>query len=256
MSVIWNPDQYNRFADDRSRPFFDLIARVGADRPRRVVDLGCGPGNLTAALADRWPAADVLGIDSSAEMIASAPERPRLTFELGDLRDFQPDADVDVLVSNAALHWVPGHLQLLRTWADALPSGAWMAWQVPGNFEADSHRLLFELARSSRWATQLADVPRFDRAVVPAAECAAMLLDAGWSADTWETTYGHVLSGDDAVLQWVRGTTLGPVRSALTPADFTEFEDRYAAALREAYPSRSGGTLFPFRRIFAVGRKP
>jgi trans-aconitate 2-methyltransferase len=256
MPITWDPNQYNRFAHDRGRPFFDLLGRISTDRPRHVVDLGCGPGNLTAALAARWPHAEVLGLDSSAEMINTAPAGGRLSFELADIRDFRPGPDVDVLVSNAALQWVPEHLELLRCWADALPSGAWMAWQVPGNFEAPSHRLLFELARSPRWAPRFARVPRLGRTMVPAGEYAALLLDAGWSADTWETTYQHVLHGDDAVLEWARGTTLGPVRSVLGPADFTVFEGEYAAALRDAYPSRSWGILFPFRRIFAVGRKP
>ena len=198
----------------------------------------------------------VHGIDSSAEMISSAPVQERLTLELGDIHDFRPGPDVDVLISNAALQWVPGHLELLRRWADELPSGAWMAWQVPGNFQADSHRLLLELAQSPRWAAQLAGVLHFNRAVVPAVEYASLLLDAGWSADAWETTYVHALPGHDAVLEWVRGTTLGPVRSALSAADFADFEADYAAALRAAYPARSWGTLFPFRRIFAVGHKP
>ena len=255
MAITWDPAQYSRFADDRARPFFELVDRVRVSRPHRVVDLGCGPGNLTATLAQRWPGARVLGIDSSAEMVEAATPSDRLSFELGDINAFQAHPDVDVLISNAALQWVPEHLPLLRRWAAALPSGAWMAWQVPGNFQAASHLLLLDLARSVRWSGQLAHVPRFDRPVVPAAEYANLLLDAGWTADTWETTYEHVLQGPNAVLEWVRGTTLGPIRAVLDPDDFQEFEGQYAELLREAYPQRSGGTLYPFRRIFAVGRK-
>ncbi len=254
--ITWDPAQYSRFADDRARPFFDLVGRIHVSRPRRVVDLGCGPGNLTATLAQRWPDAQVLGVDSSAEMIQVAPAGDRLSFELGDINTYHPDGDVDVLISNAALQWVPEHLRLLRSWAEALPPGAWMAWQVPGNFQADSHRLLLELARSARWSGRLADVPRFDRAVVPAAEYAELLLDAGWSADAWETTYQHLLDGPDAVLEWVRGTTLGPIRAVLGPDESEQFERQYAQLLREAYPPRPGGeTLYAFRRIFVVGHK-
>jgi trans-aconitate 2-methyltransferase len=254
--ITWDPAQYSRFADDRARPFFDLVGRIHVSRPRRVVDLGCGPGNLTATLVQRWPNAHVLGIDSSAEMVRVARPGDRLSFELGDINTYQAHGDVDVLISNAALHWVPEHLRLLRSWAGALPLGAWMAWQVPGNFQAASHRLLLELAGSPRWSRRLADVPRFDRVVVPAAEYADLLLNAGWSADAWETTYQHVLNGPDAVLEWVRGTTLGPIRAVLHPDESEEFEEQYAELLREAYPPRSGGgTLYAFRRIFVVGHK-
>ena len=255
MAITWDPAQYSRFADDRARPFFDLVGRIHASHPHRVVDLGCGPGRLTATLAQRWPQADVLGIDSSTQMVEAATPGGRLSFELGDINTFKAHSGLDVLVSNAALQWVPGHLELLRQWAAALPSGAWMAWQVPGNFQAASHLLLLDLARSARWSSRLADVPRFDRPVMPAAEYADLLLDARWSADAWETTYQHVLHGPDAVLEWVRGTTLGPIRAVLDPDEFEEFEEQYAELLREAYPPRSGGTLYPFRRIFAVGQK-
>lgn len=260
MSITWDPDQYSRFADDRGRPFFDLLARVAAESPRRIVDLGCGPGNLTASLGDRWPAADILGVDSSPEMIARAESQERsegfghLRFEIGDIRNWQPTADVELLVSNAALQWVPTHRELLRQWADALPSGAWLAWQVPGNFGAPSHTLLRDLALSNRWG--LAGVHRLIDPVGTAADYASLLLDSGWSADSWETTYVHVLQGDDAVLQWVRGTTLGPIRTALGADRMREFEKEYADLLGEVYPAGAAGTLYPFRRIFAVGHKP
>ena len=262
MAIAWNPDQYNRFADDRGRPFFDLLARVRADDPRRVIDLGCGPGNLTAELARRWPGAVVHGIDSSPDMIAAATGAEiiyaggaRPTFGLGDINAYRPGSDVDVLISNAALQWVPEHRDLLLRWSEKLPAGAWMAWQVPGNFDADSHRLLFELATSRQWAPRLSRMPRPGRLVMQPDEYGALLLDAGWAADVWETTYHHVLQGQDAVLEWVRGTTLGPIKALLTPTEFTEFEGAYAGMLREAYPARTWGTLYPFRRIFAVGHR-
>ncbi|MET3805662.1 trans-aconitate 2-methyltransferase [Nakamurella sp. UYEF19] len=256
MAVTWNPDQYGRFAGDRGRPFFDLLGRVGAEGPRLVVDLGCGPGNLTAALPLRWPTAKVVGIDSSAEMIAAAKPADRLAFEIGDIKAWTPGPDVDVVITNAALQWVPTHRDLLRDWGTALPSGAWMAWQVPGNFNSPSHTLMRELAESDRWSEQLAGVLRHDNTVDTAAEYAALLLELGLTADTWETTYTHVLDGEDPVLQWVRGTGLRPVLDLLDPAETAEFEAEYAARLRVAYPRTQAGTLFPFRRIFAVGHKP
>jgi trans-aconitate 2-methyltransferase len=137
-----------------------------------------------------------------------------------------------------------------------LPSGATMAWQVPGNFLAPSHRLLYELVASSRWRSRFPGLAGLTSPVGTAADYAELLLTAGWSADAWETTYVHLLQGDDAVLNWVRGTTLGPVRRALTADEFADFEREYGALLRSAYPPGRFGTSYPFRRIFAVGRKP
>ena len=256
--MTWNPDQYNRFSDDRSRPFYDLLGRVGAESPRAVVDLGCGPGNLTDSLALRWPTARVTGIDSSPEMISAAALRASVgvTFTLADLAAWQPDRDTDVVITNAALQWVPAHRELLRAWAEALPSGAWLAWQVPGNFDAPSHTLIRDVIADGPWAGRLDGAARALQPVDTAAQYADLLLDAGWLADTWETTYSHVLHGEDPVLEWVRGTTLGPLRQALSAEEFATFEAEYAVRLRDAYPARSGATVFPFRRIFAVGHKP
>ncbi|MGO4235968.1 trans-aconitate 2-methyltransferase [Pseudarthrobacter sp. YAF2] len=255
----WNPDKYFQFGDYRNRPFFDLTARVLARHPAKVVDLGCGPGNLTATLSDRWPGAEVVGVDSSAEMLAKAAhvaqERPSLRFELADIADWAPSADTDVVVSNAALQWVPGHQDLMRGWLAALRPGAWFALQVPGNFDAPSHALMRELASSEPWAGKLDGVLRGSESVGEPGDYLGIMLDAGCVADAWETSYQQVLPGPDPVLEWVRGTGLRPVMAALAPDDAKLFETEYAAALREAYPRGPHGTVFPFRRIFAVGRK-
>jgi trans-aconitate 2-methyltransferase len=255
----WDPAKYVQFGDYRDRPFFDLTGRVHVDRPVQVVDLGCGPGNLTATLAERWPAADVVGVDSSAEMLGKAAAltdgTPSLRFELMDIADWMPSAHMDVVVSNAALQWVPGHQDMMRKWLALLRPGAWFAMQVPGNFNAPSHTLMRGLAGSSRWEAKLRGVLRGGESVGEPAEYLRILLDAGFTADAWETTYQQVLPGPDPVLEWVRGTALRPVLAVLSPEDAASFEAEYATALREAYPPTAHGTVFPFRRVFAVGRK-
>jgi trans-aconitate 2-methyltransferase len=251
----WDPQQYGRFAGERDRPFVDLVARVEASAPRRVVDLGCGTGALTRLLAQRWPNASVEGIDSSLEMIAAA-SASGVTFRVGDIESWRPSPDTDVVVSNAAFQWVPTHRSLLRDWAAALPSGGWLAWQVPGNFASPSHALMRSLAASPRWKERLGGVLRDEDPVDSPSAYAALLLDLGWDADAWETTYVHVLPGTDPVLEWVRGTGLRPVLAVLSAEERAEFEASFAALLREAYPPGPAGTLFPFRRIFCVGHKP
>jgi trans-aconitate 2-methyltransferase len=256
----WEPAVYLRYAGERARPFIDLLGRVHAEAPSAVVDLGCGEGTMTATLAERWPSALVQGVDSSPEMLAAAATSAvpgRVEFTAGDVRDWGPDGPVDVVVSNAVLHWVPGHASLLATWAGWLRPSGWLAVQVPGNFRAPTHALLAELCRSPRWASQLADAaPRPDAVLEPAGYF-DVLSGAGLSPDVWETTYLHVLTGTDPVLGWVRSTVLRPVLALLDAEEGAELTDQYAAALRAAYPARSDGTtLLPFRRVFAVATRP
>jgi trans-aconitate 2-methyltransferase len=256
---VWDPQRYLRFAGERARPFADLLARVDVVEPHTVVDMGCGTGALTAALATRWPTAEVTGVDPSAEMLAEAVRHAvpgRLRFVVGDAERWQPGRPVDVLVSNAVLHWVPGHDRLLRRWATELVPGGELAVQVPGNFRAPTHALLAELCRSPRWAARLADVaPRPDAVLEPAGYL-DVLTAAGLAADVWETTYLHVRRGRDPVLSWVSGTVLRPVLARLAPTEAAELTAAYAEALRAAYPPRPDGTtVLPFRRIFAVGKR-
>ena len=192
MSHTWDPERYLTYADERGRPFLDLLARVGADRPRSVVDLGCGPGNLTRLLAQRWPDADVVGLDSSADMIERASAIEGIAWEVADLRDWaRPDplalrAPVDVLVSNATLQWLPEHLDLLPGLVDRVAPGGWLAFQVPGNFDEPSHTIRTDLAEQPPYAEHTRGV------AVPAShepeDYLRLLLELGCEADVWETT--------------------------------------------------------------------
>jgi trans-aconitate 2-methyltransferase len=259
---MWDPGQYLRFADERSRPFFDLLSRVTAERPGLVVDLGCGPGQLTATLASRWPEAEVQGIDSDPGMIEAAAgllcdrgAPGRLSFRLGDVRDWRPGRPVDLIVSNAVLQWVPDVAPLLVRWSGLLVPGGFLAFQVPGNFDQPSHLALRELAASDRWRPLLAGV-RLNRQAAEPAEYADLLARAGCEVDAWETTYVHVLHGPDPVLDWYQGSGLRPVLAALPDHEAAEFLAAYRARVREAYPAAPYGTLFPFRRVFVVARRP
>ncbi len=258
---MWDPAQYLHFADERSRPFFDLTGRISAAAPAQVVDLGCGPGQLTVSLAARWPDARVSGVDSSPEMIAAALQADygdsapngRLSFAVGDVTIWQPEQPVDVIVSNAVLQWVPGHLDLLPRWAGYLARGGWLAFQVPGNFDQPSHVVLRELAAARQWREKLAGV-ELNRQAEDPEEYVRVLAAAGLAVDAWETTYLHVLHGPDPVTDWYKGTGLRPVLSALMPEDAQEFTRQYSARIRIAYPAAPYGTVLPFRRVFVVAQ--
>lgn len=264
LVVRWDPGQYERYADERGRPFIELVDRIEHARrdigpPAYVVDLGCGPGTLTRTFADRWPGAQVLGVDSSTDMIEAAARHAvpgRLTFALGDIAQWAANRSVDVIVANAALHWVPGHVDLIAGLAGGLTAGGVLAFQVPDNFTEPSHLLLRDLRQSPRWRDQVgADADRGAGVERPDRYLRA-LVDAGLEPDVWQSEYLQVLPGDDAVLEWTKGTALRPVLARLDPAEQAEFLTDYGAALRVAYPQEPFGTLFPFRRTFAVGRKP
>ena len=257
--VAWDPVQYRRFAAERARPFHDLLATVDLSGARAVVDLGCGPGTQAAELAARLPAARVVGVDNSVAMLAEARELEvpgRLEFVLADLRTFVPDEPADVIITNAALQWVPGHLGLLGRLASFLAPGGTLALQVPGNFGEPTHVLLRELATSARWCPLLEGRVAAWPLSYPPAEYLAALETAGLEASVWETTYLQVLTGEQPVLEWMKGTALRPVLGALDPADGERFLVEYGDLLAEAYPPGPSGTLLPYRRVFAVGRDP
>ncbi|GGS82659.1 trans-aconitate 2-methyltransferase [Streptomyces griseoviridis] len=262
----WDPAQYLRHAGPRTRPFTDLLARVSRlpGDPPRIADLGCGPGNATVLLTHRWPTARITGYDNAPAMLERArahagptPGGGHLDFTPADVRTWHPAEPHDLVLSNATLQWVPGHDDLFARWADTLTPGGTLAFQVPGNFDAPSHRLMRELAGSPRWRHRLAGVLRHTDAVRTPGEYLARLTALGLTADVWETTYVHLLTGEDPVLDWVKGTGLRPVLDALDddPGARDAFTEEYRTALRAAYPAGPHGTAFPFRRIFAVARK-
>ncbi|HUN33329.1 MAG TPA: trans-aconitate 2-methyltransferase [Trebonia sp.] len=252
---MWDATQYLRYGDERARPFLDLIARVGADAPTYVADLGCGPGNLTALLARRWPGATVVGVDSSPEMIQAASARPESpAFQLGDVRDWRPAQRPDVITCNAVLQWVPDHHDLVAGWADMLAPDGWLAFQLPGNFSSPSHVIVKELAASPRWRALLADA-ELNRQAGDPGDYVDLLARPGYTVDAWETTYHHILPGDNAVLEWTKGTTLRPVLALLDPEQAASFIADYADRLRGAYKQGPFGTVLPFRRVFTVAHR-
>ncbi|MBF6044787.1 trans-aconitate 2-methyltransferase [Streptomyces sp. NRRL B-1677] len=254
---VWDPEQYLRHSGPRARPFHDLLARVPVRDPARIVDLGCGPGNVTALLAERWPGARITGLDTSEEMLRQARERlPGAEFVHADLRGWAPEGTYDLIISSATFQWVRGHAELFPRWVEGVAPDGVFAFTVPGNFDAPSHVLLHELCESGAWRSRLGGLYRPGYVLTPT-EYLERLAGLGLTVDAWETTYVHALPGEDAVLDWTKGTTLRPVLTALGDDEeaTTRFLSQYGALLREAYPRGPHGTLFPFRRVFAVARR-
>ncbi|MEU7858828.1 trans-aconitate 2-methyltransferase [Nonomuraea sp. NPDC049141] len=249
---IWDPTTYARYTDERARPFFELTARIGADSPDYVVDAGCGTGELTVELARRWPQATVDGFDASPAMITEARRHQQIRSTVADVTTWRPDRPVDVLVSNAVLQWVPSHRDVLEHWIDSLSPDGWLAFQVPGNFDAPSHVAIRELCATPAWSDRLGD---FDRG--SPVDDAAGYVDflRGCRVDAWETTYVHLLEGDNAVLNWISGTALRPIFDRLEADEQKKFTAELAQRLDQVYPAKPYGTPFPFRRIFVVAQK-
>lgn len=253
----WNPATYLQYAGERGRPFVDLIARVPIE-PRTIVDLGCGPGHLSEVLRSRWPEAGIVGIDSSPEMIERARHNDVSTgteYGLDDIATWRPEEPVDLIVSNAAFQWVPDQLEIIPRLREHVAPGGTLAFQVPNNFGESSHVLLRGLAADPRFADHIGHVEGV-RGVDPQTYLDLLAADA-WRLDVWETTYLHILQGDDPVFEWISGTGARPFLQALPEGLRAEFEVDYRAALRAAYPKRAYGTVLPFQRVFVVAtRRP
>jgi trans-aconitate 2-methyltransferase len=258
--MSWNPAQYLQYEDARLRPALDLLARIGVEAPAVVVDLGCGAGNVSVQLARRWPAARIEGVDGDAAMLerarAATAGDARFTWTQCDLAAWRPRGTVDVLYSNAALHWLDEHAELFpRLLATVAPGGV-MAVQMPDNFRAPSHQALFDVASRAPWRERLA--PHVRRAPVAAiAEYHDWLEPLAASLDLWSAEYLQRLpkraDGEHPVVAWTRGTALLPFLGALDGTEREAFLAAFAERVEAAYPRRrDGSVLFPFRRIFIV----
>jgi trans-aconitate 2-methyltransferase len=254
--MSWNPQQYLKFSQPRLRPAMDLLARIPSAEPALVYDLGCGAGNVTAVLAQRWPDARIIGVDASAAMLAQAARSlPRVQWVQQPLAGWQAERPADVIYSNAALHWLPDHRQLFPALVAMLAPGGVLAVQMPRNFSAPSHTLIEAAARAGPWRSKLEPL----LAGAPVAEPQfyyALLAPLAASLDIWESEYLQVLSGEDPVKEWTRGTWLMQFLERLDATERVQFEADYALRLRAAYPRLADGTtLFPFRRLFIVLQK-
>jgi trans-aconitate 2-methyltransferase len=254
--VTWDPRTYLAFGDERSRPAAELLARIACDSPKRVADLGCGPGNSTSLLAARWPDAQIDGIDNSATMLAAARDSGvRARWIEADVARWSPDYDHDVIYSNATLQWVGNHAALLPRLVSFLSPGGTFAFQVPRNFREPSHTIAQDLAKDPRWAEKLERVREWWNVLEPNAYYDLLEPHAA-RIDIWETRYLQTLEGEDAVYRWVLGTGLRPFIDALDGAERETFIAEYRARAARAYPRRESGiTLFPFQRLFCVATK-
>ena len=251
----WSAAQYLKFESERTRPSRDLLAQVPVAAPRRVVDIGCGPGNSTELLAKRWPRAEVVGLDTSHDMLEKARKRlPGLSFELADAQDWAPDEPVDVIFANAVFQWLPGHLAVLERLMGHLAPGGALAVQMPDNLGEPSHSLMRETAASMPFAAKLEGAVR--KPLPPVASYYKALRPLAADVDIWHTHYYHPLDGAEAIVEWVKGTGLRPFLDPLEPAEQSDFLAAYLERLRKGYPTMPDGkVLLCFPRLFIVATK-
>lgn len=255
---MWNPDQYLKYMTERSKPFYDLLAKIPEENYRSIVDLGCGPGNLTKVLAERWPEARVTGVDNSAEMLANVHALAipgRLEFVHGDISTWKPTEPADLIFSNAVFQWVPDHATLLPCLAGMLGPQGVLAVQMPIHMNTPAQKAILDVTQRERWRTTLAGVGLQPGCVKPTAWYVEKLLDLGFQVEAWETTYMHLLPGDNPVLEWMKGTALRPLLDCLTPKEKEEFLKDVGAELPGTYPAIGGLTLFPFPRLFFIASR-
>lgn len=256
--AAWDPEQYLKFADLRLRPALDLLAQVHLEAPETITDLGCGAGNVTPFLRQRWPEASVTGVDSSPEMLARArAEQANLgvTWLEADVRSWAPPQQQGLIFSNAVLHWVDDHAALFPRLMGELVPGGVLAVQMPRQFAEPSHVLMREVARSGPWADTLTPLLR-DAPLGDMASYYDALAPLSAHLNIWESTYAQVLEGDDAVLDWIGSTALKPLLEALAGDEKVAFRETLGARLQSAYPQRRDGkTVFAFRRLFVVAEK-
>jgi trans-aconitate 2-methyltransferase len=256
VATSWDPAVYLRYGDERLRPALDLLGRIDADAPGRVVDLGCGPGNVTAILKRRWPSADVLGIDGSAAMLDKArAAAPECGFAQADFGTWTAAVAPDVIYTNAALHWLDGHAALFPRLLGQLAPGGVLAVQMPAMHAAPIRALQHVVAAEGPWAPLLRDVGGAPPILETGQYC-DILRPISSALDIWETIYLHALTGENAAVQWASGTSLRPFLDPLPEDLRARFLAAYAAAIAPHYPRRADGTtLLPFRRLFIMARR-
>jgi len=250
----WDAGVYLRFANERTQPSVDLVQRIQLSDPRRIIDLGCGPGNSTQALRRRWPSAAITGLDNSAEMIAKArASDPEVEWVLADAASWKAGEPFDLVFSNALLHWLPDHAALCRHLFEQVAPGGALAAQLPAHYDSPLHREIVEVSRDPAW-TQRMDGARGALTNHPPEFYYDLFAPHVSRLDLWETTYFHVLSGPEGVLEWFRGTGLRPYLEALASDDERKaFEQMLLERYTRSYPRRPNGkVLFPFRRLFFV----
>jgi trans-aconitate 2-methyltransferase len=250
----WDAGLYLKFASERTQPSLDLIQRIRLDDPRRIIDIGCGPGNSTEPLWKRWPNAIITGLDRSAEMIAAARKTyPERTWLLGDVSSWKADEPFDLVFSNATLQWVPDHATVCKQIFEQVDSGGALAVQMPAHFESPLHSEIVAVSRDPAWNDRM-EGARTALTKHPASFYYDTLAPLASRMDVWETIYYHVVAGPQAVLDWFRGTGFRPYLAALqSDEERLRFEALLLERYKLSYPPRpSGKVLFPFRRLFFI----
>ena len=254
--MTWSAAQYVKFEEERTRPVRDLIARVPLAHARRAADIGCGPGNSTEVLRASFPTAEIVGIDSSPDMIAAARKRlPDIAFEVAGVEGWR-DSGFDVILANAVIQWIPDHEALIPALIGKLAPGGALAVQTPDNLDEPSHRLMREVAADGPWAAKLADAAKARAERRSADWYFGLLRREAARVDIWRTVYFHPLKGTDAIVEWVKGTGLRPFVDPLDADEREAYLARYEAAIAAAYPAETDGTvLLPFPRLFFVATR-
>jgi trans-aconitate 2-methyltransferase len=256
-AMTWSAAQYVKFEQERTRPVHDLVARIPNAEVLSAADIGCGPGNSTAVLSERFPQARIVGLDSSPDMIEAARNRlPDLAFEVADIREWRPMASYDIILANAVLQWLPDHETLFPALIANLNAGGALATQVPDNLDEPSHLLMGEVASNGPWAAKLKDAAGARMERHPADWYFRLLRAHAPHVDVWRTTYFHPLAGARAIVEWLKGTGLRPFLGPLNEPEREAFLARYEAAIAQAYPAEADGTvLLPFPRLFVVATR-
>jgi trans-aconitate 2-methyltransferase len=255
--LTWSAAQYVKFEQERTRPVRDLVQQIPLARAESAADIGCGPGNSTEVLRERYPETRIVGVDSSPDMIEAARKRlPGVAFEVADIRAWRPKGPLDAILANAVLQWIPDHKTLIPALIGALKPGGALAAQMPDNLDEPSHRLMREIAAEGPWAAKLKDAANA-RAERHGAEWYFRLLRShAPHVDIWRTTYFHPLKGAHAVVEWVKGTGLRPFLDPLDASEREAFLARYEERIAKAYPAEPDGTvLLPFPRLFLVAAR-